>query len=322
MSAAWILALLDAFAELGLDTEGLLRRALLDRALLQDPDSRIPRDAAGRLWREALRDCGDALLGLHAGSCVQLRMNHLVPLLLMSAETFGEGARAAIRYQELLAHGRVVSLEEDGGGKRLRLHKVESTLPVTDQEVEFMAAVLLELFRLATPSGFRLGEVRFGHPRLGPLREYEHVFDCPVVFDQSHTELVLTEEAWNMPLPHHSTSLQAQFELMAASLYDKVHTSESASDVSRKIRALLPTGHYDIEHVASAMHTTARTLQRRLRAEETSFRDVLDATRRRVVIDCVEHGCSMEDLLHLAGFADLRALRRALQKWELQLENG
>ena len=322
ISAAWILALLDAFRQLGLDTEALLRRALIDGTLLQDPDSRISRDAAGRLWREALLESGDPQLGLHAGERVRLRMNHLVPLLLMSAESFGEGARVAIRYQELLSHARVISLEESDGQKGLRLHKVESTLPVTEQEVEFMAATLLELFRLATSQEFSLAEVHFAHARRGRIEEYQRVFGCAVLFEQEHTELIVGEEAWNMPLPHHSTSLQAQFELMAASLYDKVRTAKAATDVSQKIRALLPTGQFDIEQVASAMHTTARTLQRRLRAENTSFRDVLDATRRRVVIDCVEHDCSMEDLMRLAGFSDVRSVRRALRKWELQLERN
>ena len=314
--------MLDGFEQLGLDTHNLLRLALIDPALLRDPDSRIPRDASGQLWREAIRESGDPLLGLHAGERIQLRMNHLVPLLLMSAETFGEGAELAIRYQELLSHARVISLEECDGEKCLRLHKVGSELPVTDQEVEFMATTLLGLFRMATVPTFWLSEVRFAHHQLGRIEEYERVLGCSTRFDQAATDLVVSDESWASPLPHHSTSLQAQFELMAATLYSKVRTTEAASDVSQKIRALLPTGHFDIERVASVMHTTARTLQRRLRAEDTSFRNVLDATRRRVVVDCVERGCGLDDLMHLSGFADLRSLRRALKKWELQLESS
>lgn len=321
MSAAWILALLDSFEQLGLDTESILRRSLFDTTLLQDPDNRVSRDSAGKFWREALRQSSDPLLGIHAGERVKLRMNHLIPLLLMSARTFGEGARLAIRYQELLSHGRVISLEDGGAEKRLRLHKVGTKLPVTEQEVEFLAVALLELFRLVTASSFRLAEARFVHGALGKTEEYERIFGCPVRFQQPHTELVVSEATWNTPLPHHSTSLQSQFELMAATLYQKVDTHDASREVSQKIRSLLPSGQCDIEHVASAMHTTARTLQRRLRSEDSTFRDVLDATRRRVVIDCVEHGCSLEDLIRLAGFSDARSLRRAVRKWELELDS-
>ena len=139
-------------------------------------------------------------------------MNHLVPLLLMSAKSFGEGVQLAIRYQELLSHARVISMEDHDRHKCIRLHKIDGKLPVTEQEVEFMAAGLLGLFRMATASAFQLSEARFAHRQLGRIEEYSRALGCPTLFDQAQTELVISEENWRMPLPHHSTSLQAPFE--------------------------------------------------------------------------------------------------------------
>lgn len=53
--------------------------------------------------------------------------------------------------------------------------------------------------------------------------------------------------------------------------------------VAARVRALLlkamPSGKFDQDGVARALHQSASTLQRRLRDEGTSFQRLLDATR-------------------------------------------
>lgn len=321
MSSIWLNALLEALEEFGLDAAALCRAALVDRSILADPETRVPRDVGGRIWRAALKASRDPLLGIHAGAQVQIRVNHVVPLLLMSAATFREGVDVALRFQELLAHARVVTVEGTPASETIRLHKMETVLAVLDEEIEYMAAVLLRVFRAATAASFTPERMHFAHRALGPVAEYERVFGCPVAFGQAHTEFFIGAENWERRLRHHSASLQAQFRLMAAEAYEASNLAQAGA-ASRAIRALLPTGRSDVDSVAAAMHTSSRTLQRRLGEEGTTFREVLDTTRRRIVIDCLERGCATEDVLRLAGFSDTRALRRAIRRWEVGFDRG
>ena len=161
VSGAWARGVVNAFEALGLDAEALCEQIGADLAIFTDTSSRPPRDSLGRFWRAALAASGDRHLGISAGDAWEPRADHLVILLLTSAETVGEGLEASLRYQELMSHGRVVTLGSHPEHHVLHINKIEHELPVTVHEIEFIAVVLMKLLRFATGDRFRAKEVQF-----------------------------------------------------------------------------------------------------------------------------------------------------------------
>ena len=306
-----------AFRRLGLDVEALCASIGVDIKIFLDVTGRPPRDASGRLWRAALAQRGDRFLGLSAAEVWEARVDHLVFLLLLSAETFGEGLTAGIRFQELLSHGRVLTFGEHAEHHALQINRVEHELPVTAHEIEFLAAILTKLFRYATDDEFALEEVHFEHPYRGSIGKYSRAFRTTVLFGQRRNTLLIGDTSWNLSLAHGNQLLHRELRGIAAGLHAGHPDNSFLDSVRDRIKGLLPKGNCGVESVATALHMTPRTLQRRLQEEGTTFRAVLDATRKSVVLDCVERRQAPEEIVRHAGYTNPRSFRRAMKRWNI-----
>ena len=318
LSGAWTRGVLNAFERLDIDTTQVCRHAGLDEDQLRDPEARLPRDSAGKLWRAALEVTGDRFLGLHAGNVMAPRGNHLLALLVVNSESLSHGIRTALRYQELLSHGRVISIDESGELVQLGIHRVESEIPVTDNEIEFIALTLVKFLEFATFGAFRLERVQFAHPYRGSIEEYERLFGCSIAFGEASTILFIPPEIYDLQLPAGDRFLQRHLESAAAEMYQRIRVSGFLKTVSCKIGTLLPDGQCDVETVARALHLSRRTLQRKLQEEGTSFREVLDVTRHSIVVEGLARHQSHDEIAQRAGLANPRALSRAIRRWNTE----
>lgn len=317
VSGAWARGVVNAFRALGLDVEALASRAGTDLAVFTDTSGRPPRDALGRLWRAAMSETKDRHLGLSAAHVWAPRADHLVVLLLTSAETVGGGLEAALRFQELLSHGRVLTIHEEVGYRALQINKVEHELPITVHEIEFIAVTVAKILRFATDGQFKAKEMQFEHPYRGEIQKYTRAFGCSVTFGHERTRILIDDEAWSLPLAHRNVSLHGQLRGVASGLHASLQSHAFIDIVRDRINVLLPRGQSNVEAVAQALHMTPRTLQRRLQEDGTTFRALVDATRKSILVGCLERNETADETMRHAGYTNSRAFRRALKRWNL-----
>jgi AraC-like DNA-binding protein len=61
---------------------------------------------------------------------------------------------------------------------------------------------------------------------------------------------------------------------------------------------------------------TVRTLQRRLRAEKTGYKQILDDVRRELAVDYVsEPDLSIKEITYMLGFSEPSNFTRAFKRW-------
>lgn len=317
MSGAWARGVVGSFRALGLDVEALCEEVGTDIDIFMDTNSRPPRDALGRFWRAALAQSGDRHLGLSAAEAWEPRADHLVVLLLTSAETVGEGLEASVQYQELLSHGRVVTLGEHPEHHAIHINKIEHELAITAHEIEFIAVFVMKLLRFATDGKFQAREVHFEHPYRGEIQKYTRAFGCSVLFGKEKTSILADDEAWDLPLAHGNQALHGQLRGVASGLHATLEFHEFIDTVRDHIKLLLPKGNSSIEGVASALHMTPRTLQRRLHEDGTTFRVLVDAVRKSILLECFERNQTTDEVMRHAGYTNARSFRRALKRWNL-----
>ena len=317
VSGAWVRGVVGSFRALGLDVEALCDEVGTDINIFMDANNRPPRDALGRFWRAALAKSGDRHLGLSAADAWEPRADHLVVLLLTSAENVGEGLEASVRYQELLSHGRVITVGEHPEHHVIHINKIEHELPITAHEIEFITVFLVKLLRFATDGKFRAREVHFEHPYRGEIQKYTRVFGCSVLFGKEKTAIIVDHEAWSLPLAHGNQALHGQLRGVASGLHATLESHHFIDTVRDRIKILLPRGKSSIEGVASALHMTPRTLQRRLQEDETTFRVLVDSVRKSILLDCFERNQTPDEIMRHAGYTNPRSFRRALKRWNL-----
>ncbi|MEM5473503.1 helix-turn-helix transcriptional regulator [Hoeflea sp. AS60] len=79
---------------------------------------------------------------------------------------------------------------------------------------------------------------------------------------------------------------------------------------------MLSSRRFGIEDVSHHLNINARKLQRLLRAEGGSFRDVLDETRKALALAHLkEEHRSVAEVSHLLGYHDPNSFYRAFKGW-------
>ena len=92
-------------------------------------------------------------------------------------------------------------------------------------------------------------------------------------------------------------------------------------DVIARLRALLvellPSGECSKETVAARLNMSDRSLQSRLATRGTSYRALLNETRRELAEQYIRQGLhSVSEVTYLLGFADVSSFSRAFRSWE------
>jgi AraC-like DNA-binding protein len=317
ISGSWTQLVLHGLESVGLDGRALCRACKLSYAQLMDPEARLPRDQSGRLWREAAKQSDDPLLGLHAAARAPVGANNLLIHMVISSRTLLDGFRRTLPYQRVLAHGRVVMLEDRAETVAIRLSRVEGDLPITRNEVEFLAFMLARLGRFALNGAWRLAAVHFEHPVPREAEEYTRVFRSPVHFAQRENALIVPAAVMSRPLPHHSEETVRALEAAAAAKVRALAAPSIAGDVRSRVLVHLRAKRAvaDVDAIAAELHLSARTLQRRLGDERTSFSTVADEARRDLAVELLDRNASLERIATAVGFADTSVLVRAFKRW-------
>ncbi len=166
--------------------------------------------------------------------------------------------------------------------------------------------------------GFRLPlrSVELHHKPPRYSHKYEEFFECPVHFGKDRNALVFDRKWFEEPLeksePATSKVFAAQCGRISESLCARYNLSEH-------IRALVMNwGHppKSLVEIASALHTTPRSIQRRLSAEGTSFNDLVRQVRLNVALEFLRTtSLSIEQIGHHLGFSNSSSFSHAFKSW-------
>ena len=108
-------------------------------------------------------------------------------------------------------------------------------------------------------------------------------------------------------------------DLKIGELIGRLDKNNITTQVKSKLLDLLPSGHSTEEAVIQALHLSQRTLQRKLKEEGTTFKELLDETRRELAKEYVnDTSLSFSEITYLLGFSEQSNFTRAFKRWQGQ----
>jgi AraC-like DNA-binding protein len=307
--AAWTQVIVDHAAAHGVDVS----RPDVD---LSHRDRRVPAHLDEAIWQAADAALGDDNLGVHlAESGVSAASFGVVGYLVRASTTVGEALARAQQFHRLVKdRGRLELIASPAGATVIdapEADRVQWSRPVA----ELTIASYVHLSRAWTGAPVVPREVRFQHARPRDTRELERFFGCKLRFRQRENALVLSRDILELPFVTGEPALGAYLESAAASRLEQLPLPSLVDEVRAAIGDELRSGDVIIEGVAQRVGVTPRSLQRRLRDEGTSYRELVDAIRHKRAIELLQRGVSFDDIAALLGFSEARAFRRAFRRW-------
>ncbi len=311
-----VLIQLDRLGHMGLPREVLLREAKLDERQLRDPDARIPLDAVARLWRVAAAHVDDPAFGLRLGAGTSVREWGLVGYAVAFSSTIGAALNRFARYGRVVSDALVVRVDTERDATWVRLD-VQPALRAFRPAVDARLAAILSACRQIAGAPITPLLVQLSYRQPADVKEYERFFGAPLEFGALASSFLLRTEDLARPVAVADPTLVGYLETLAdqqlASL-GKEHTLRER--VSRALWAELSEGTPTLEGVARTLGVSARTLQRQLRQEGTTFATLLAEIRREMAPALLRDGRhGVSEVAFLLGYEDPSAFRRAFQRW-------
>jgi AraC-like DNA-binding protein len=302
-------------ARFGVPQSELLREAGITEAQLSDPDSRIPLAAIARLWRATTARLSDPLLGLRFGADARVRDLGLVGYTMAYSRNVESALRRLSRYSRIMSDALVVHIDGGREASWVRLD-VQPALRAYRPAADARLAAALAMCREITGAPIAPLSVQFPYKQPPDTHAYEEFFRAPVEFGALATAFLLDAQDLARPVLAGDESLTTYLEQLAADVLTTLRNERTARDAVRRVLSSeLSEGVPDLEAVARALGMSARTLQRRLRAEGTSFAAVLGDLRHELAQPLLrDGGLGVSEVAFLMGYEDTRSFQRSFQR--------
>lgn len=310
-----IAPILDQLNALGFPKDRALACLGVERAALRDPDTRFDYRSVERLWQSAIDTTGDPSLPLRAARRVRAG-DFGVLTYIASASRDSRSAFESLR--ELIPlMSTLADIDLDASGERpIVRYRWNAGFEISVPTREYAVGAIVQTSRAVGSHSWGPEEAWFAYPPPDHADDYERILELPVHFDAGHDAVVFSASMLEDPNPASDPALVRALERHAQELLAKLPLGDDLqSRVRHQIASLLPSG-ASAEAVAGALRMSARSLRRRLEAEDTSYKQILDEVRcelaRRYL---AQEQRRVEEVAFALGFSDGSAFHKAFRRW-------
>lgn len=301
---------------IGLSPDVVLRKSGLPITIYSG-EAQITASQNFAIWRAIHELSGDSTMGWRFMSEVGSDQYHPTLLAALHARTYHESLQRLARYKQLCS-AEEFSFSKKGDEFRIEVFwPFAKDEPVPELLIDAVFALAIELGRRGTKTHVTPKRVELSRPpeRKDGLEDY---FGCKIRYRSSRNTLVLRSVDLDRPFATHNDELlemlTPQFE---TKLEERRHSRSVLDQVKWILKRLLAGSRPDLPMVAKELGMGERTLQRRITDEGSSFRQLLNDTRRELVREYLANpSVEITEAAFLVGYEDTSSFYRAFRSWE------
>ncbi len=295
------------------NVERLALAAGLDPTQLGNPEALLDQAQWFTLVEAAARETGDAALAIGFAQQMPWKDLGVLGYVALHSPTVGDALANLARYYAVQQTGGRPVLER---GREAKYHYVVDAEIEHGQITEGLFTLVTRLVREATRDpGWMPKAISFRHDSPADVSRHVAYFKIAPRFAQRTNTMTFALADLDRRFVTADPGLLPHLVRHAEDCIAKMPRAAD-DDVRRAVIAALGAGDPAIERVAERLGKSARTLQRELQAEDTSFKEVVDATRldlaNRYLAD---PALSLTETAFLLGYSELSAFSRAFRRW-------
>lgn len=299
------------------DPDPLFAKAGLDSELLGQTGARYKRANVMQLWDIAAAETGDPCIGVVVGLKVRTTSFHALGFSWLTSCTLLGALKRLARYYRVIATMPLqLDITEHADHYELEIIFPDPRHPANPIGLDSFVASIVAMCRTATSPHFHPLKVTLRHGDGGRPDEYMKAFECPVSFNAAKDALYFDKASLEARLPGKNDETVRATDRVIEHYMQTLDPNKVTTEVRKLLIDLLPRGEASQQEIASRLAKSVSTLQRQLREEGTSFRQVQDDTRQQLAEDYVQDGeYSLSEIAYLLGFSDQSNFSRAFRRW-------
>lgn len=258
-------------------------------------------------------------LGFRVGAATSPLEHGVLGYALLSCSSLRASLERYVRYQYLQGPLLTISFEESDATAAMiavpRAGRWRMSAPAYRYIVQEWLVGWNEWCQLISRTGSFFEHVRLGYAASGAERYYEDYLGCTVSFDNPETIAMFPARRLDLPLEYADDSISALCAVQCERLLDVLSLrSGLVAEIHRQL-ANSPAAVPGMDEIAGRLNVGTRTLRRQLRAEGTSYQDVVTdfrlAMARRYLSETT---LPVSEVATLVGYADPTNLYRTFRR--------
>ena len=299
----------------GVDPEPIYRKAGINPEWLSNPQARINIACVEMLWQQAVAVIDDPAFAVKMVAYWHPSMTGALGYACLVSPTLRQVLGRVDRYIHTVTEGLNTTLEDTPAGLKLSIY-VTDGIQHQPQQHDLVIALLMHMCRFNYGDELVASDICLAHPAPDNTADFIAYFGTDVHFDADVDSITIPRADADRELVSANKQLALMHDEMLMKYLVEIKKGDIVNQVKSIILENLPDGQITDKMVASELHLSERSMQRRLKEHQTTFRFLLDNVREMVAKQYIENPMNrMSDIAFLLGFSEQSAFSRAFKKW-------
>lgn len=281
-----------------------------------NPNVRFPTVKMQHLWRLALEETGDPAFGLVVAKNFQPAALHGLGFAWLASNTLHDALARLVRYSHLINSLPDFRLEHGD-------NTVDLVVSLPDLGPDFVyaatdsgLAIFLRMCQITAGTAIIPAHVTMQRPEPADKTAYDNMFGPAIVYAAPAHRLSFDAALVNAPLPMAHPELARLNDQTVIDYLARFERSNLTMQVRASIIEQLPDGRPNQEDIAQTLNTSLRSLQRRLKDEDTNFKTLLTETQQELALQYIQDSSrTIGEITYLLGFSEPSNFTRAFKRW-------
>jgi len=277
---------------------------------------RIPALVYGKLWESLVHCSGQEALAIQLATHIQPSNLGLMGIAMCSSQRVASAIEKVRRYKKLLNDDTII-ISETAQKVQIVYELANPGLPGSQYILEHACVGLHTLLQWLTKRSFSPLEVHATFSRPSYSAHLEDRLGDKLYFKRAYNALVYPKELLHYKIDRSLEQLEQQ---VAQQVEQALEDIKQENAWSQRVIQLLSSGSLgmtpQLGEVAQQCHVSPRTLQRKLKSEQTSFQSLLQKHRCHLAYSYLkQQQYSIEEIAFITGFSELSSFTRAFKSW-------
>ncbi len=318
-----LVKILNIYANsLGVDFKKVARFCDFDICILNNGEARVSSKSFESMWLQIVFLSKDPYPGLNFGR--QMAKHYpsgsILFTMMMNCDTIEKALQTFVRYHRIMADFIQPKFQK----RREVTHlSWEISTPGVHPQAHLSEALLCTYYSILnflSQGELTLVKVCFTH--VGPVdpidrKEYQAVFNAPILFEENKNELIIETESLDMKIDLANQELYKVLERHATQIVNTMPKKKWSNKVLVLISDIILKGEVpDVESISQKLAVSKRSLQEKLNVEKANFRNLLETVRKQMAVDILaKQDVNICETAFMLGYSDQSSFNHAFKRW-------
>lgn len=301
----------------GYDVDAFCKYASFDADLIHCAEARISGEEFERIIEATSAITRDEAFGLHLGQNLEISDLGVLGYVMMHSNTISQALEAYQRYNVTVCSAYNMDWKYEGDDVLIQFNIGDYFRLTSRHCMEEMASSLYHMMIKLCCRPIPVKSIHFTHAFPSDISAHMAVWGIEPCFGSGTNHIRLSKEIMEYPIMFSDSQLLGMFETVAEETRNKLLQGHMFSDqlykwITQCIPSFIPT----LKDTAKAFNLSVRTVQTKLKQENTSYSQLLSRVRMELAIRYLSNPeYTVAEVAYLLHYSEPSAFQSAFKKW-------